>query len=135
MGGQSIDRRRAALAILAVVAAAPGLAFFAAAGGRLLQPTANEPARTLEAIFQAFAGLPGPLLVALVAVGPFVALVLGAYVVIAEWRDSPAARADARAAAVAVGRLARHGAFVVGALVGLAGAAMVALLVAHAIAG
>src|SRR5512140_616825 len=113
MDGRTIDRRRPVLAVAAAVAAAPGLAFFAAAVGRQMQPTPHEPARTLDAIFQAFANLPAPVLVALVAVGPLVALALGTYLVLAEWGDNPAVRADAHTAAAAIMRLARHGTFAV----------------------
>jgi MFS family permease len=130
-----IERRRLGLAVAALVAATPAAIFFAAAIGRQLQPTEHQPARTLEAIFEAFANLSPMVLAALVVAGPLLALGIGGYLVVAEWRSDPNLRTDTAAFAVAGGRLLRRPAFVIGLVVAVVAALMTAFLVVHAIAG
>lgn len=135
LDGHGIERRRLRLALVALACALPGALFFAAAVGRLLQPTEHQPARTLEAIYEAFAGLPPVVLAGLVVAGPLVALVIGLYLIVAEWRVDPALRSDTRALAALVGRLLRRPAFVIGIVVAAAAFFMTLALAVHAIAG
>ncbi len=135
MDGYRVERRRLGLALLAVACVVPGTLFFMAAVGRLLQPVEHQPARTLEAIFEAYVGLPAGILAALVVVGPLVALVLGLYLVTAEWRTDPTLRQDAGVLATAAVRLVRRPAFAVGAAVSLVAGLVTIVLMVHAIAG
>jgi hypothetical protein len=135
MNGHSIERRRLGLAVVSLLVAAPAAIFFAAAFGRLLQPTEHEPAGTLEAIFEAFAGLSPVVLAGLVVAGPLLALAIGGYLVVAEWRADPALRADVAVLAAATARLLRRPAFVIGLCVAVAAGLRTAVLLVHAIAG
>ncbi len=134
MTTRALDGRRLA-SLVAVVLVSPAAVFFAAANGRSLQPVEHEPARTLEAIVEAFAALPPALGFALVVVAPLVALGLAAFAVGRTFRTDERLRDDLRAAGLAVRPILRRPTFVVS-LVVLAGSfAILAFLAVHAVVG
>ncbi len=131
---RAIDTRRlAALGALALVL--PAVVFFAAAIGRSLQPVQHEPARTLEAIFQAFVALPPAVGVALVALAPLVALGLALFALVRTFRSDERLRDDLRVAGHALAPIVARPTFVISVAVVVASAAILAFLAVHAIVG
>jgi hypothetical protein len=129
-----IDLRRLAT-FAAVLLVLPAAVFFAAAIGRSLQPVEHEPARTLEAIVEAFAAMPPALGIALVVVAPLVALCLAAFVVARTFDADERLRGDLRAAGIALMPIVRRPTLVVAAVVLVGSLAILAFLALHAVAG
>ncbi len=129
------DTRRVSIAALAVLLVAPAAAFFLSAVGRSLQPTNHEPSRMLNAIVTWFGALPGPAVVIVLVVLPFVGLALAAGFLWRTWTGDEAARADVAALAQAGARVARRPALVVGGFVVAFGVLYFVALTVHALAG
>ena len=131
---RAIDARRVA-AVAAVMLVAPAVVFFTAAIGRSLQPVQHEPARTLEAIVEAFAALPPAIGFALVVVAPLAAFALSVLVLVRTVHSDERLAGDLRAAGLALELIVRRPTFVIAVVVLVASVAIVAFLAVHAIVG
>jgi hypothetical protein len=134
MTTRAIEVRRLA-ALGAVLLVAPAALFLASAIGRSLQPVAHEPARTLEAVVEAFLALPPTLAVALLVAAPFVAIGLAAFALSWTLRVDGRLRADLRSAGLALVPILRRPTFVVSAVVLTGSFAILVFFAVHAIAG
>ena len=121
--------------ILAALAVVPATVFLVAAVGRQLQPVRYQPAASFERITEAYAALPSPLVVLLVAVLPLLALGLAILVLWRALSDDVTLRGDLRLLGQAVARLLTHPGVVLAALALLVALGWSAILVVHAIAG
>ncbi len=115
-----MTRTRPFIATAAALLVAPAILFTAVAIGRLLQPIQYQPARAAELIFEAFAALPGPLLVTLLIAAPLVALGLAVVVLRSSLQTDAALHGDLARFAWSSRQLLRHGPFVLAAQTAIA---------------
>lgn len=134
MTGRMMDGRRVST-LAAAVLVAPAALFFVAAIGRQLQPVQHEPARTLDAIVNAFAALPPTVGVVLVIVAPALALLLAAVVIARTIQTDLTLRADLAVAGRALVPLLRRPTLLVAAAVVVGATAILLFLGVHAIVG
>lgn len=137
-GGDAMNhhaRTQAAASLLAVLLVLPAVTFLAAAVVRLMQPQAHEPSRTAWAIFDFFITLPQGAVIAIMAIAPVLALVLGLAVTWRRLASDEDTRADVRALADGIRRVARHPSLVGAAFAAGASAIVLVVAVEHAIAG
>ncbi len=128
-------RVQVAAAALAALAVLPATIFFVAVIGRGFQPTQHEPARTLNEIAGMFLGMSLEAQVALLLVGPALALMLGGAVLVWRLAADTELRGDLAAFGAASMRLLRHRAVVLAALAVAASAFILAALIVHSIVG
>jgi len=135
-GGLVMRTRTSVLgSILAVVLVLPAVTFLTAAMVRSLQPTAYQPARAAQAVFDAFAALPVSAVWLLLGLAPLVALTIAVAVAWHRLRTDPVAREDTAAFIAGWRRILRQPALVLAALAFVASAGVLAVAVVHAIAG
>lgn len=135
-GGLPMRARAVTLAsLLSFALVLPAVAFFGAALIRGMQPGVHEPARTAQAVVDAFAQLPGDAHWILILLAPVVAAVLAAAVITVRLATDATARADVAALGAGLRRVARQPALVIAVLALLASLGTIAFVVDHAIAG
>lgn len=128
-----IGNLRAVGASLALLAVLPAVVFLVAGVGRLLQPIANEPAHTFDAIVTWFGTLGPAGLTLLLLVLPTAGMAVGA-LGRRTLREDPDLRSDLLVLGATFRRIGRRPVFVVAALAVVAGLGIVAAVVTHAIA-
>ncbi len=128
-------RVQLAAALLATLAVFPAAVFFASAIARGMQPVEHQPSATFNAIVEAFKSFPAGVNVALLLVGPAVALVLALAVLITRLPADMELRADIAEFGTVSLRLLRRPAVVLSALVVLASFCTLFFLLVHSIVG